>query len=72
MEDLNDDDIESQLDKKCSDIKGETSIDNVVGIYIDRDKVLFDRMLQEKEKMATVKHNVKWFNSEAKQTSHHV
>ena len=48
-------------------IKGESSIDKAIGMYNDRVKALFDRIFPEVEKRVTVRHNVKWFDSEAKQ-----
>ena len=36
-------------------------------MYNDRAKALFDRIFPEVEKRVTVRHNVKWFDSEAKQ-----
>ena len=48
-------------------IKGETSIDKAVRMYNDRVKALLDRIFPEVVKWVTVRHNVKWFDSEAKQ-----
>ena len=50
MGDFNLGKIKSELDKIYKDIKGETSIDNAVGIYNNRVNVLFNKIFQEKEK----------------------
>ena len=59
--------MEEGLDKICKEIKGESVFDNAVGIYNNRIMALFYIIFPENEKMATVRHNVKWFDSEAKQ-----
>ena len=66
MEVFVEDEFEAELDKICNKIKGETCIGNVGGIYSNREKVLFGRIFPGKEERATVRHNVKWFDSEAK------
>ena len=69
MEGSNKSEIESELDKICKDIKGKASTDNAVGI-LNRVKILFDRIfskIPKKEKRATVRNDVRWFNSETKQ-----
>ena len=48
-------------------IKRESSIDKALGMFNDMVKALFDRIFPEVEKRITVRHNVKWFDSEAKQ-----
>ena len=48
-------------------IKRESSIDKAVGMFNESVKALFDRIFPEVEKRITVRHNVKWFDSEAKQ-----
>ena len=42
-------------------------IANAERFYNNRVKILFDRIFPEKERRATVRYNVKWFNSKAKQ-----
>ena len=69
MEDFNEGEIESELDRINDDIKGKTSIDNPVGIHNNRVMALFDRIFPEKEKKAMVRNNVKWFDSETKSLS---
>ena len=61
------DDIKAELNKICNKNKGETSIDNVVGIYNNIIKVFFVKSFPEKEKRTTVRCSVKWFSSEGKQ-----
>ena len=48
-------------------IKRESCIDKAVGMFNDMVKALFDRIFPEVEKRITVRHNVKWFDTEAKQ-----
>ena len=47
--------------------KRKSSIDKAVGMFNDRVNALFDRSFPEGEKRITVRHNVQWFDSEAKQ-----
>ena len=56
--------MESEFDKICNDITGETRIDNAVGNCSNRVEVLLDSIFPEKR--ATVRHNMKWSGSEAK------
>ena len=67
MENFNECESESELDKICNDIKEEMSIDNAVGIYNKSIQVLFERINLEEKKRATVRHNVKWIDCKAKQ-----
>ena len=48
-------------------IKRESSIDKAVRMFNDRVKALFDRIFPEVDKRITVRYNVKWFDTEAKQ-----
>ena len=48
-------------------IKRESDVDKAVGMFNDRVTVLFDRIFPGVEKRITVRHNIKWFETEAKQ-----
>ena len=48
-------------------IKRESNIDKSVGMFNDRFRALFDRIFPEVDKRIMVRHNVKWFDTEAKQ-----
>ena len=51
--------IKKELEEIGQMIKGESSIDEAIGMYNDRIKALFDRIFPEVEKRETVRHNVK-------------
>ena len=53
------------MDRICSQVKGETSINNVIGIHNIKVKDLFNITLLEKR--ATIRHNMKQYHSETKQ-----
>ena len=67
MRNVEEKEIKQELGDIGEMIKGESSIDKATGMYNDRVKALFDRIFPEVEKRVTVRHNVKWFDSEAKQ-----
>ena len=67
MRNVEENEIKKELEGKGEMIKREPSIDKAVGMFNDRVKTLFDRIFPEVEKRITVRHNVKWSDTEAKQ-----
>ena len=67
MKNIEENEIKKELEGIGEMIKRESSIDKAVRIFNDRVKTLFDRIFPEVEKRITVRHNAKWFDTEAKQ-----
>ena len=67
MRNVEETEIKKELEGIQEMIKRESSIDKALGMFTDRVKAMFDRIFPEVEKRITVRHNVKWFDSDAKQ-----
>ena len=67
MKNVEENEIRKDLEGIGEIIKRESSIDKAVRMFNDRVKALFDRIFPEVEKRLTVRHNIKWFDSGAKQ-----
>ena len=59
MRNVEEKEIKKELEEIGEMTKGQSSIDEAVGMYNDGVKALFDRIFPDVEEMAIVRHNVK-------------
>ena len=64
MRNVEEKEIKKELGEIGEMIKGELSIDEAIGMYSDRVKVLFNRFFSRGREKCN-RHNLKWFGSEA-------
>ena len=67
MKNVEENEIRKELEGIGEMTKRESSIDKAVGIFNDGVKALFNRIFPKVEKRIMVRHNMEWFDTEAKQ-----